>query len=76
VVPVKDFLDQTILDHDEFIKPRTTMEGLAALKPAFEQLGAMGFDQVALRVTRRSSASTMCTTPAIRRASSTARRLS
>ncbi len=48
VVPVKDFLDQTLLDQDEFIKPRTTMEGLASLKPAFEALGAMGFDQVAL----------------------------
>jgi acetyl-CoA C-acetyltransferase len=47
VVPVKDFLDQTILAEDEFIKPRTTMEGLASLKPAFEQLGAMGFDAVA-----------------------------
>jgi acetyl-CoA C-acetyltransferase len=48
VVPVKDFLDQTLLDHDEFIKPHTTLEGLASLKPAFEQMGAMGFDQVAL----------------------------
>ena len=48
VVPVKDFLGQTILDHDEFIKPHTTMEGLASLKPAFEQLGAMGFDDVAI----------------------------
>ena len=48
VVPVKDFLDQTILDHDEFIKPHTTMEGLASLRPAFEQMGAMGFDQVAM----------------------------
>ena len=48
VVAVKDFLGQTILDHDEFIKPHTTLEGLAALKPAFEQMGAMGFDQVAL----------------------------
>ena len=48
VVPVKDFLGQVILAQDEFIKPRTTMEGLASLKPAFEQLGAMGFDQVAL----------------------------
>ncbi len=48
VVPVKDALDQVILDADEFIKPRTTMEGLAGLRPAFEQLGAMGFDQVAL----------------------------
>ena len=48
VVPVKDFLEQTILDVDEFIKPHTTMEGLAALKSAFEQIGALGFDQVAL----------------------------
>ncbi|MES2842045.1 MAG: acetyl-CoA C-acetyltransferase [Pseudomonadota bacterium] len=49
VVPVTDFLGQTILDEDEFIKPHTTMEGLAALKPAFEQLGSMGFDSVALQ---------------------------
>ncbi|MDP3169911.1 MAG: acetyl-CoA C-acetyltransferase, partial [Polaromonas sp.] len=48
VVPVKDFLDQTILAQDEFIKPHTTLEGLASLKPAFEQMGSMGFDQVAL----------------------------
>jgi acetyl-CoA C-acetyltransferase len=48
VVPVKDFLGQTILEQDEFIKPHTTMGGLAALRPAFEQLGAMGFDQVAI----------------------------
>ena len=49
VVPVKDQLGQTILAQDEFIKPNTTMEGLAGLKPAFEQLGAMGFDAVALQ---------------------------
>ena len=49
VVPVQDMLGQTILEEDEFIKPHTTLEGLAALKPAFEQLGAMGFDQVALQ---------------------------
>jgi len=48
VVPVKDFLDQTILEQDEFIKPHTTLQGLASLKPAFEQLGAMGFDAVAI----------------------------
>ena len=47
VVPVQDFLGQTILDEDEFIKPRTTVEALAGLKPSFEQLGAMGFDAVA-----------------------------
>ncbi len=49
IVPVTDFLGQTILIEDEFIKPHTTMEGLAALKPAFEQLGGMGFDSVALQ---------------------------
>jgi len=48
MVPVTDFLGQTILDQDEFIKPHTTMEGLAALKPSFDQMGAMGFDAVAL----------------------------
>ena len=47
VVPVQDFLGQTILDEDEFIKPRTTVEALAGLKASFEQLGAMGFDAVA-----------------------------
>jgi len=49
IVPVTDFLGQTILDEDEFIKPHTTLEGLAALRPAFEQLGGMGFDSVALQ---------------------------
>jgi acetyl-CoA C-acetyltransferase len=49
VVPVTDFLGQTILEEDEFIKPHTTLDGLAALKPAFEQLGGMGFDSVALQ---------------------------
>lgn len=49
VVPVKDRMGLTILERDEFIKPGTTMEGLAGLKPAFEQLGAMGFDAVALQ---------------------------
>lgn len=49
VVPVRDFLDQVILEEDEFIKPHTTLEGLAALKPSFEQLGALGFDAVALQ---------------------------
>ena len=48
VVPVKDMLGQTILAEDEFIKPRTTVETLAGLKPSFEQLGALGFDAVAI----------------------------
>ncbi|MDR6155098.1 acetyl-CoA C-acetyltransferase [Acidovorax delafieldii] len=49
VVPVRDFIGQTILAEDEFIKPHTTLEGLGALKPSFEQLGSMGFDAVALQ---------------------------
>ena len=48
LVAVKDALGQVILGEDEFIKPQTTFEGLATLKPAFEQMGGMGFDQVAL----------------------------
>ena len=48
IVPVLDMLGQTILDQDEFIKPRTTVEALAGLRPSFEQLGAMGFDSVAI----------------------------
>jgi acetyl-CoA C-acetyltransferase len=48
VMAVKDSLGQVILGRDEFIKPNTTLEGLAGLKTAFEQMGGMGFDQVAL----------------------------
>ena len=48
VVPVRDVLGQVILAQDEFIKPHSTLEGLGSLKPAFEQMGSMGFDQVAL----------------------------
>jgi len=48
IVPVKDVLGQVILAQDEFIKPHTTLEGLGSLKPSFEQMGSMGFDQIAL----------------------------
>ncbi|NWG53045.1 MAG: acetyl-CoA C-acetyltransferase [Hydrogenophilaceae bacterium] len=33
------------LDHEEFPRPNTTLEGLAALKPAFEQLMDMPLDE-------------------------------
>ncbi len=49
VVPVKDALGDLILDHDEFIKPHTTREGLAALKLSFDKVGEMGYDAVAIR---------------------------
>jgi len=48
VIPVHDAVGNVILDKDEFIKPRTTLEGLAGLKPSFEQMGAMGYDRIAL----------------------------
>jgi acetyl-CoA C-acetyltransferase len=49
VVPVLDFVGLPVLDKDEFIKPRTTLEGLAGLKASFEQIGALGYDSVALQ---------------------------
>ena len=49
VVPVKDINGLTILDKDEFIRPGTTVESLAGLKPSFAQIGDQGgFDAVAL----------------------------
>jgi acetyl-CoA C-acetyltransferase len=38
VVPVVDDEGNVILDHEEYPRPDTTAEGLAALKPAFEML--------------------------------------
>jgi acetyl-CoA C-acetyltransferase len=49
IIPVKDLNGLTVLDHDEFIRADTTMQGLAQLKPSFEQMGQMGFDATALR---------------------------
>jgi acetyl-CoA C-acetyltransferase len=49
VVPVKDQNGSTILAEDEFIKPGTTLEGLAKLPASFAMIGEMGgFDSVAL----------------------------
>jgi len=49
VIPVKDFNGMTVLDHDELVRPDTSVEGLAGLKPSFAQIGAdAGFDDVAL----------------------------
>ena len=50
VVPVKDRNGVTLLDHDEHMRPDTTMESLASLKPSFAGIGEMGgFDAVALQ---------------------------
>ena len=49
LVPVEDSIGDLILDHDEFIRPQTTLEGLAALKPSFDKMGEMGYDAVAIQ---------------------------
>jgi acetyl-CoA C-acetyltransferase len=49
VIPVVDRNGQVVLDHDELVRPDTTVEGLAKLKPSFLQPGQeAGFDDVAL----------------------------
>ncbi len=50
VMTVKDVNGLTILDHDEHMRPSTTMQSLAALQPSFIQMGEMaGFDAVAVQ---------------------------
>ncbi|MFD5098130.1 acetyl-CoA C-acetyltransferase [Streptomyces albidochromogenes] len=50
VVPVKDRNGLTVLDHDEHMRPGTTADSLAGLKPSFEMIGEHGgFDAVALQ---------------------------
>ena len=47
IIPVKDRNGLTILDHDELIRPDSTVETLGQLKPSFKAMGDMGFDNVA-----------------------------
>ncbi|MEU4841075.1 acetyl-CoA C-acetyltransferase [Nocardia testacea] len=50
IVPVKDINGLTVLDHDEHMRPGTTLEDLAKLNPSFAGIGEMGgFDAVALQ---------------------------
>ena len=50
IVPVKDVIGETLLDHDEHLRPDTTMQSLAALRPSFAAMGEEmpGFDSIAL----------------------------
>lgn len=48
VVPVRDENNLIILERDNFLKPRTDMQTLGGLRASFEELGAMGYDAVAL----------------------------
>ncbi|MFD9497848.1 acetyl-CoA C-acetyltransferase [Streptomyces sp. NPDC060035] len=50
VVPVRDRNGLLVLDHDEHMRPGTTADSLASLKPSFAAIGEMGgFDAVALQ---------------------------
>ena len=50
LVPVVDHAGLTVLDHDEHVRPGTTVESLAGLSPSFEAMGEMGgFNAVALQ---------------------------
>ena len=49
-MPIYDELGHVLLDRDEHMRPQTTMQDLAALKPAFAVMGdAMGYDAVAMQ---------------------------
>jgi len=48
IVPVTDQNGLDIIANDEHIRPNTTMDDLSALKPAFEMIGNLGYDAVAL----------------------------
>ena len=50
IVPVRDRNGLLILDHDEYMRPDTSLPALSALKPAFQAMGEgiPGFDKVAL----------------------------
>src|SRR5262249_13675053 len=50
VIPVKDPNGITILAKDEHMRPSTTMQSLAQLKPSFAEIGEFaGFDAVAIQ---------------------------
>ena len=49
VIPVTDINGALILDHDEHMRPGTTVENLAGLNPSFAMIGEMGgFNAVAM----------------------------
>ncbi|MDP2824410.1 MAG: acetyl-CoA C-acetyltransferase [Sulfuritalea sp.] len=50
IVPVKDINGLVMLDHDEYLRPESTLESLAQLKPAFQEQGEKyGFNSVILQ---------------------------
>ena len=49
IVPVLDIAGLPLLAEDETIRANASPDAMAALKPSFEALGAMGFDATVLR---------------------------
>jgi acetyl-CoA C-acetyltransferase len=48
ILPIRDVNGITLLDRDEHMRPSTTMQSLASLKPSFVEIGQLGgFDAVA-----------------------------
>jgi acetyl-CoA C-acetyltransferase len=50
IMPVRDVIGEVVLERDEHIRPGTTIQDLAALKPSFATVGEQGgFDAVAIQ---------------------------
>ncbi|MCO1333415.1 acetyl-CoA C-acetyltransferase [Microbulbifer sp. OS29] len=48
VVPVRDQNGLLILDHDQLVRPDTSLDGLAQLKSSFAGMGDLCFDSIAI----------------------------
>ncbi|MEP3225302.1 MAG: acetyl-CoA C-acetyltransferase [Parasphingorhabdus sp.] len=50
ILPIKDVIGETVLDHDELMRPETDMQSLGSLNPAFQMMGEQmpGFNDVAI----------------------------
>lgn len=50
ILAIKDVIGETVLDHDELMRPETDMQSLGALNPAFKMMGEQmpGFNDVAI----------------------------
>jgi len=48
IIPIRNEAGGVLLARDEHMRPNTTLEGLATLKPAFARIGEARFDAIAL----------------------------
>lgn len=49
LIPIYDKNGLLVLDKDEYPRPETRLEQLTGLSPAFEQIGLVGFDAMAIK---------------------------